>query len=411
MTVKETIDDISQRWFLSEPAYFSLFCMQKREENVRMECAVRCGDGTIQYNPLLLAKKSYSEVEQLLRIELIRLFLKHPYERQPDGCSREAMAMGSDCTIEDGYCFKEKLPLKGPGFYHLPLGQWYEWYAKEIQKQKQGDKNDYADRDNSSNNGNSSADNSDSNNQEQNSEKNIGNDNSGNNDGNGDSESKSAEAKAGLWREDEMRRTQINDIINRTNDWGSIPGEIIEKIKASTQAQINNSNVFQGFRSSILSSNRELTRMRPNRRTGFQQMGNHRQYDTRLLVAIDVSGSITDAQLSDFYTIVNRLFRHGVAQLDCMQFDCKLGEIKPMQRTSTEIEIIGRGGTDYQLVFDYISSHENHYDGLMILTDGQAPVPKVPQRNITKVLWVCCDKQAYEASHTWMETFGRCCYL
>ena len=133
-------DMLSEEWFLQEPAFFALFCTQRMQENVKMECALRGGQGVIEYNPLILEKKNYRQVEQLMRIEMIRLFLKHPYERQPDGCSREAMALGSDCTIEDGYCFlNEKLPLKGPGFYHLPMGETYEYYAKKIQEQNQKD--------------------------------------------------------------------------------------------------------------------------------------------------------------------------------------------------------------------------------------------------------------------------------
>ena len=103
-----------------------------------MECAFRCGQGKIEYNPLILSHKNYAEVEQLMRVEMIRLFLKHPYERQPEGCSKEALSIGLDITIGDGYCMlhKDKLPVRDPGFYHLPLGQYYEWYAKQIQGQK-----------------------------------------------------------------------------------------------------------------------------------------------------------------------------------------------------------------------------------------------------------------------------------
>lgn len=365
---------ISENWFLSEPAYFALFCQQKLQENAKMECALRCGQGMIEYNPLLLAKKNYQQVEQLLRIEIIRLYLKHPYERQPEGCSREALALGSDCTIEDGYCFKEKLPLKGPAFYHLPLGQYYEWYAKHIENQKEKD-------------------NKDNETPEQRQER------------------KENSSKSEHWMDDELRRIQINQIIEGTSDWGSMPGELIEKIKASTSARINNSYIMQGFRSSIISSQRQLTRMKPNRRTGFEQMGNTRQFDTSLLVAVDVSGSISSEQLADFYSSINRIFRFGITKIDCVQFDCKLGEITPMIQAKRDVEVKGRGGTSFQPIFDYISSKDNRYDGLLILTDGQAPPPEVSSQLITKVLWVCSDKQAYDNYHLWMEKTGRTCYL
>lgn len=385
--VKEYFKLISENWFLQEPAYFALFCTQKLQENVKMECAMRCGQGSIEYNPLILEHKNYREVEQLMRIEMIRLYLKHPYERQPDGCSREAMALGSDCTIEDGYCFlDERLPLKGPGFFHLPMGETYEFYSKKIQEQNSKDGN----KDSKNNGQGSDSD----------------NDGSGNS-----SEQKAASDKAQLWREDSMRRSQINDIIERTTDWGTMPGDIVERIKASTKAHINNSYIMQGFRSSVISSHRQLTRMKPNRRTGFVQMGNTRQFDTSLLVAVDVSGSVTEAQIADFYSTVNRIFRFGIAKIDCVQFDSEFGEIKPLKHANNEIEVCGRGGTSFQPIFDYLATEKHSYDGLMILTDGEAPQPEIPSGFGINVLWVCPDRRAYEAHKEWMMKSGRVCHI
>ena len=402
-------DMLSEEWFLQEPAFFALFCTQRMQENVKMECALRCGQGVIEYNPLILEKKNYRQVEQLMRIEMIRLFLKHPYERQPDGCSREAMALGSDCTIEDGYCFlNEKLPLKGPGFYHLPMGETYEYYAKKIQEQNQKDD----DRDGKGNN-----------NENRSATGNDGNSDNGNDANNADGNDRGNEAKeskenrnedrdkAELWREDALRRSRINDLIERTSDWGSIPRDIVERIKASTKARINNSYIMQGFRSSIISSRRQLTRMKPNRRTGFLQMGNSRQFDTSLLVAVDVSGSVTEPQIADFYSVVNRVFRFGIAKIDCVQFDSCLGEINPLRHASNEIKVVGRGGTSFQPIFDFLDGNSTIYDGVMILTDGQAPPPIVPDHFKTNVLWVCSDRQAYEANKEWMTASGRVCFI
>lgn len=402
-------DMLSEEWFLQEPAFFALFCTQRMQENVKMECALRCGQGMIEYNPLILEKKNYRKVEQLMRIEMIRLFLKHPYERQPDGCSREAMALGSDCTIEDGYCFlNKKLPLKGPGFYHLPMGETYEYYAKKIQEQNQKDD----DRDGKGNN-----------NENRSATGNDGNSDNGNDANNADGNDRGNEAKeskenrnedrdkAELWREDALRRSRINDLIERTSDWGTIPGDIVERIKASTKARTNNSYIMQGFRSSIISSRRQLTRMKPNRRTGFLQMGNSRQFDTSLLVAVDVSGSVTEPQIADFYSVVNRVFRFGIAKIDCVQFDSCLGEINPLRHASNEIKVVGRGGTSFQPIFDFLDGNRNSYDGVMILTDGQAPPPIVPDHFKTNVLWVCSDRQAYEANKEWMTASGRVCFI
>lgn len=390
--------NLSDDWFLREPAFFALFCQQQLEENARMDCAVRCGQGRIEYNPLILAHKNYAELEQLMRIELIRLFLKHPYEREPEGCSREAMAIGSNITIADGYCtlHKEKLPLQEPGYYHLPMGMYYEWYAKEVQKQANKD------------NDNSSARNESDQQRNQEERQNP----SDNNPDNQPPQTplQGSSDLSSLWREDSLQRQRIDDLIERTTDWGSIPAEVVERIKASTKARISNHLIWQGFRSAILSSQRQLTRMRPNRRTGFMQMGNTRQFSTRLLVAIDVSGSITTEALQDFYSSVNRLFRYGTAQMDLCQFDADLGEVTTLSRAHAEVQVTGRGGTSFQPIIDYIAEHKE-YDGLIILTDGQAPPPTFPPHLNCHILWVCQDKIAYDNYHEWMEHSGRCCYL
>ena len=404
MSVADTLKLLSENWFLQEPAFFSLLCQQQLEENVRMECAFRSGQGKIEYNPLILLHKNYAEVEQLMRVEMIRLFLKHPYERQPEGCSKEALSIGSDITIGDGYCMlhKDKLPVHDPGFYHLPLGQYYEWYAKQIQGQKQE-----SERDNQNNQSNQSSPYNPKASKAPSTPQPSLYDNPADKD------------KSQLWREDELRRQRINDLINRTTDWGTMPAEIVEIIKASTQARINNRLIWEGFHSSILSSQRHLTRMRPNRRTGFLQLGSTHQFDTHLLVAIDTSGSISDNMLSDFYSAINRIFRYGVVQIDVCQFDAVLGPIEPMHQAHRIVNVKGRGGTSYQPLFDYIMLQHNEYDGLVILTDGQAPPPSADGRMVkkgdkhlhTSILWVCSDKASYQASHEWMEQTGRCCHL
>ena len=373
MTPLETIHAVAEKWFLAEPAFYSLYCLQHLAPCDRMECELRVGNGRLEYNPLMLAHKNFGEVELLMRIEMIRLFLKHPYQRRPEGCSGEVIALGSDCTIADGYCLlREAGALKGPGAYHLPIGQCYEWYCKAI-----------ADKDDD-------------------------NDDGKNND---DKQQKQRnEARSELWRDDSLRLTQINELIGRTTDWGTLPGDVVEQIQASTRARLNTGMVFQGFKSNLLSVQRSLTRMRPNRRTGFQQMGSRRQIEARLLAAVDCSGSIDEETLARFFAVLNRLFADGNVQIDVMQFDAQVISVEPMQRLQTRIDVHGRGGTDFQPVIDYLEEHLRLYDGLMILTDGEAPPPHVPPHH-APLLWVCKDEPAYTAQHLWMERSGRGCWV
>jgi len=349
-----------------------------------MECGVRVGEGLIEYNPLVLAHKNYKEVELLLRIEMIRLFLKHPYERRPEGCSGEVIALGSDCTIADGYCLlKEAGALKGPGAYHLPIGQCYEWYCKQIQNENENQNPNHNPNENQNNETT----------KEQNNKT-----------------TQTLSAQSALWHDDSLRQAQINELIERTTDWGTLSGDIVEQIKASTQARLNSSMVFQGFKSNMLSAHRRLTRMRPNRRTGFLQMGSRREIQARVLIAVDCSGSIEEETLTHFFSLLNRLFRDGDIELDLLQFDAQILSVEPMIAIRPTVNVLGRGGTLFQPVIDYFLAHTRQYDGLMILTDGEAPPPILPTHH-APLLWVCAKEEAYNQHHKWMEKTGRVCFL
>ncbi len=167
---------------------------------------------------------------------------------------------------------------------------------------------------------------------------------------------------------------------------------------------------LSSFHTSILSSKRHLTRMRPNRRSGFAQMGSRYDLMSRLLVAVDVSGSIDSHTLQAFYSVVARFFKYGVETIDVVQFDVGLREVVSFKKRPHKVEVCGRGGTSFQEVFDYLKQHGD-YDGLLIFTDGDAPEPKVDFALRTKVLWVCCSEHEYNQHHEWMLRTGRCCWI
>ena len=214
---------------------------------------------------------------------------------------------------------------------------------------------------------------------------------------------------AELWDEDELVVQMINEVISTTKSWGSIGGNFAEVLQASVKAKINWRNVFAGFRASIISSKRKLTRMRPNRRTGFDNMGSTRRFDTKLLVAVDVSGSIPSKSLEYFYGVINSAFRYGFESIDVIQFDCGIRAVHSLKKVIKDVAIIGRGGTSFQEPIDY--AHENGYDGLVILTDGFAMEPTIPDGFKTGILWVCENESCLKQHKDWMEKSGRTCVM
>ena len=98
-----------------------------------MNCPVRVGKGLIEVNPIQINDLSDKALEERLRVEVIRILLKHPYERQPDGCSPVARALGSNCVISESYRLQH-IKMKQPVDFALPSKQHFEYYARSIQK-------------------------------------------------------------------------------------------------------------------------------------------------------------------------------------------------------------------------------------------------------------------------------------
>ena len=363
------ISRMTDIWFLTEPALFGAFCRHELAANEGMDCPVRVGKGRLEFNPSLIQNMPYEEVERQFRVEMIRALMLHPYSRKPAGCDDPACVKGSDLAISTWY----HVPgMVTPSDCGLPDGQYYEWYAHRSVEDQSGspvtqDSDDKTDVD-----------------------------------GRGE--------QAGLWEEDQWMQEGIRQAVEQITSWGSLPRDLVEQIQAALKPKLDYRKVLSGFRSSVLCSKRRLTRMRPNRRSGFQYMGSIRQLRTNYLVGVDVSGSISEEDLQFFFSTINRFFKYGVEKIDVVTFDTKLGEPMILSKARGKIKVIGRGGTCFQPVVNYMAEHPE-YDGLIIFTDGYAPVPEIPARLRGRLLWILRSKNEYEAHRQWMGRSGRVCFI
>lgn len=378
MNILERISEITQRWFLSEEALFTVFCTHRVTENSQMACPARVGKGAIEINPILCRDISDKELEELLRIEMIRILLKHPYERQPEGCCPQARALGSNCVVGDAYRWNH-VRMERPADFRLPSGAHFEFYARQIQRilQQKGEQNDNT----------------------------ISSGGSG-----GDERSKEMADVAENWQQDELYAALVNEAIKGITSWGTLHGSLVEQIIASTRARIDYRKVLAGFRATVLSQARRLTRMRPNRRSGFDAMGSRHDFTTRLIIGVDVSGSITSEDLSHFYTTINRFFQYGIQEIDVVQFDTELGEVTSISKAADNIKVKGRGGTCFQPFIDFVAAHAE-YDGALIYTDGYAPQPTVPATMRTPLCWVLRSEDELKHHEHWMRESGRVCVI
>ena len=382
----DSISRMTDIWFLTEPALFSAFCRHKLVTNSDMECPVRVGKGLLEYNPVSIANMPYEELERAFRVEMIRALMLHPYSRKPAGCDDQACTKGSDLAISTWYHVPGMIT---PSQCGLPEGQYYEWYARRFD----GGKPDSSDDDT-------------------NSGLNLPIINGGCSSGNGDVDEneKGYNDQAELWEEDQWMQEGIRQAMEQLSSWGSLPGDLVEQIQAALKPKLDYRKVLSGFRSSVLCAKRRLTRMRPNRRSGFQYMGSIRQLRTNYLVAVDVSGSISDEDLQYFFSTINRFFKYGVEKIDVVTFDTALGEPMTLSKARNKIVINGRGGTWFQPVIDYMAEHPE-YDGLIIFTDGYASKPEVSAKLKGRILWILRSEKEYKDHRKWMKESGRVCFI
>ena len=388
---RERISAIAQRWFLVEPLLFSVYCTQELSENVRLGMPFRTGNGKIEFNPIHIDLiKDDLALESYLKVEALRILLKHPYQRQPYRARPEILYLASNMTILDNMgkaAFQFELV---PDWIvdKMPTGKTFEEYYVLLNRllppmfsvtnyEDEGSYGEIA--------------------------KNTGAEAKNRDDS---SEGVSPDLSelldqwaegAALWAEDSLMESEINLLIRSVisgsaKGWGRLPGSFVELIKASLAPSLNIANLLKGFKKSILSQRRDLTRMRPSRRYGFEQMGSKYAYTTNVLVAVDVSGSVDSAMLSKMLGIINRIFKQGVENIDVIQFDTELkGPPCPIRRVINTFKVLGRGGTDFQPAADFYFAHPE-YDGLIYITDGVAPDPQVaPECLHRPVTWIIVD--------------------
>ena len=372
MTVGERIKTLSQDWFLTEPLLFAVLCTHALKRNDNMGCDMRCGKGLIEYNPERLEHFNDQQLALRLKAEVLRIILKHPYQRQPYNPRRDVMRLSSDLTLCDNLEGMDTIGLEPPRIFNIPRDQAFEQYyslmAGQVMDLEMSDEGDGIPIDMDLPEGMK---------------------------GNGDLTDDLLEADAGasLWEEDELMSEKVNHEIEtaqRCNQWGSLNGDLKALIESTLVSQQNFRAILSRFRASILSSKRHLTRMRPNRRYGFDAMGSQHSYSTRLLVAVDVSGSVPDEDIKKFLAVINRFFKQGIESIEVIQFDSQITTEHPiaLKQATNGIRIIGRGGTNFQPAIDYYYEHEE-YDGLVFLTDGYAAKPKLPENKRHKPLaWI-----------------------
>lgn len=125
----------------------------------------------------------------------------------------------------------------------------------------------------------------------------------------------------------------------------------------------------------------------------FNEMGKNDNVSD-ILFFIDTSGSISDNDMTTAFSEIKGAIDQYDGKLKGWLgfFDAAIIEPKPFSSFEEFIVIkpAGGGGTDFQIIFEYVDQHmkDKAPNCIIILTDGCAPFPKEELANDIPVLWL-----------------------
>ena len=104
---------------------------------------------------------------------------------------------------------------------------------------------------------------------------------------------------------------------------------------------------------------------------------------SHILVGIDSSASVSDKEIKEFLNELHHMHKSG-NDFTLIFADTEMQE--PIKyNPKKELVLKKRGGTNFNPIVDYYRANRNKFSTLIYLTDGEAPLPDNPVKNM---LWV-----------------------
>lgn len=173
------------------------------------------------------------------------------------------------------------------------------------------------------------------------------------------------------WEENTLVDQEIQEITHHiaenASQWGNISGGLLQAILAANTPKFDPKTVLKRFKANTVDKYTEDTRMRPDRRKGFDVPGKKHKFRSRILVAIDCSGSMSDEDVERGCAIVNRFVKH--ADVSYCFWDGVCGPFTEQKQKKSDFKLIGRGCTNPDSIIDAIKERKAKFDGIIVFTD------------------------------------------
>ena len=90
---------------------------------------MRTGNMKVEFSPKILDRIADDVLAEYMKIEMFRILLKHPYQRQPSFATKALLTMASNITIADVYDVSREVKKQMSGAeLKLPGGLCFEEY-------------------------------------------------------------------------------------------------------------------------------------------------------------------------------------------------------------------------------------------------------------------------------------------
>jgi predicted metal-dependent peptidase len=177
--------------------------------------------------------------------------------------------------------------------------------------------------------------------------------------------------------------TQVADQVEKSR--GVIPGEFAELIERLLQLdppKFDWKGYMRRFVGKSVKTYTRKSRRKYNKRVP-EFPGLKIKRHNHILAAIDTSGSVSTNELKEFLNELHHMKKTGseVTICECDTAISYIGKFDPKK----DLEIHGRGGTDFQPVIDYYNENQRKYSCLFYFTDGECPAPENAKGSI---LWI-----------------------
>ena len=173
------------------------------------------------------------------------------------------------------------------------------------------------------------------------------------------------------WEENTLVDQEIQEITHHiaenASQWGNISGGLLQAILAANTPKFDPKTVLKRFKANTVDKYTEDTRMRPDRRKGFDVPGKKHKFRSRILVAIDCSGSMEDKDVERGCAIVNKFVKH--ANVSYCFWDGVCGPFTEQKQKKSDFKLIGRGCTNPECVLEAIKERKAKFDGIIYFTD------------------------------------------